>query len=181
MGFEGHRDEILEVAARVRDESVEEEDRGAEDRDEDDEQSGQNKIEVRNELDARVQPAGDRQGRHARDDDHQKNEHSVVDVPSGEEIEAGRDLLDSEAQRRGDSHERSDDRYDVDDVAELSVDAVAEDRTQRRTDGDRQAPAVDGVGDGQADDHVNPPCVQTPVEEGLGHGFRRPVRRIRGV
>ena len=181
MRFKGHRDEILEVVARICDEAVEKENGGAQNRDEDDEQGGQNQVEVRDELDARVQPAGDREGRHARYDDHQKDEHPVVDVPSGEEFETGRDLFDSEAERGGDSHERSHDRYDVDDVAELSVDAVAEDRAQRRTDRDRKASAVDGVGDRQADDHVNPPGVQAPVQEGLGHGLRGSVRGARRV
>ncbi|MCY1184886.1 hypothetical protein D9M73_256140 [compost metagenome] len=54
-------------------------------------------------------------------------------------------------------------------MADPAVDAVANQRVQQRTQGQRQAFAVGKVGQAQADHGEDRPRVQAPVEQGDAH------------
>jgi hypothetical protein len=53
---------------------------------------------------------------------------------------------------------------------------MAEERLQRPADGDRTAPTVDRVGEGDADHDVDRPRLHTPVQVGLGERALRQLR-----
>ncbi|MCY1545774.1 hypothetical protein D9M68_817300 [compost metagenome] len=63
-------------------------------------------------------------------------------------------------------------------MADRAVDALTNQRRQRRANGQRQAAPVGEIGQDQADDDVDAPAVQPPVEQGHAQGD---LRRFRGI
>ena len=87
-----------------------------------------------------------------------------------EEGESDIELDDADAERCGDAEDASDEGEHVDDVAEHTVDARTEERTERRTDGEAVALAVGEIAEGDADNAVEAPPGDPVVEECPGHG-----------
>ena len=64
-------------------------------------------------------------------------------------------------------------------LADRAVDLFTDQRIQRRTDGQWQAMAESEIGQHQADESVDGPDVETPMEEGDLHGLFCRVHRLR--
>ncbi len=92
-------------------------------------------------------------------------------------VEAGIHLGDPQA--KGGRHPEHGTKYrqHVGGVTPEAVDAIAEQRIEHGADGQRQLAPVAEEGERQADDHVDGPRVQAPVEEGETHGD---LGRLRG-
>jgi len=92
-------------------------------------------------------------------------------IGPAQELQPGPDLQGPDAEGGGGAEERGEDGQDVDDLAGRTVRAaLAEQRGERRADQLPPAPPEGAVGDGQADDRVDRPRVQRPVEQRRGHG-----------
>ncbi|CAA0154536.1 hypothetical+protein [Escherichia coli] len=67
--------------------------------------------------------------------------------------------------------QRGQDAETIDHVADAAVDALTEDRVQGRAQRQRQVAAVREVAQRHADQRVQRPAVQAPVQEGQHHRF----------
>ena len=88
-------------------------------------------------------------------------------------IEPGRHLAHAQAERGCDAEHGPEYGEKVDGMADGTVDLVADDRVERRAQRQRQLLAEPEIGQAQADDHVDRPAVESPVEVGDTHGENR--------
>jgi hypothetical protein len=110
-----------------------------------------------------------------RDDGDDHDLHAVSGVPEPA-AQSRADLQDAEAERGGDAEDRADEGERVDDVAPGAAHPLAEERFERPADRDRTAPAVDRVGERDADDDVDRPRLHAPVQVGLDERALRELR-----
>jgi hypothetical protein len=113
----------------------------------------------------RRQDEGEREHR----DDRDRDAVGRLDAP--QEIESAVDLKRPEPERRRAPEQRREDRKDVDRLADRAVDAVTQERIERGADQVRQAAPEGEVGERQANDRVDGPRMQRPVEVGQRHGL----------
>ena len=85
--------------------------------------------------------------------------------------------MGAQAKRGGQAKDGGHDGQDVDQVAEATVDALAEKWLENRADGERQAAVVGEVGQPQGHQGIERPGVQPPVKEGDTHSQLRRLRR----
>ena len=79
-------------------------------------------------------------------------------------VQPGIHLLGAQAKRGGQAKDGGHDGQDVDQVAEATVDALAEKWLENRADGERQAAVVGEVGQPQGHQGIERPGVQPPVK-----------------
>jgi hypothetical protein len=144
--------------------------------DEQGQRDGEHHVDVGEPLDA-LGDSGhggeDEGGGEDGDDAHQDCVAGVAQA--GDELEPRLDLQRAEPERRGRAEQGGEDGEHVDRLAAEAVGVVAQDRLEGRAD-QLQAPlAVDAVRHRQADDGVDRPRVQRPVEH------RRRHRVLRGL
>ena len=103
----------------------------------------------------------------------------AVAADAADDLQAAADLQGAEAERGGRAEEGREDREHVDDLAGRAVGTRAEERLEGGADQLDATLAVGAVRDREADDGVDRPGVQRPVEERGGHGGLRAARRAR--
>ncbi len=94
-------------------------------------------------------------------------------------LEAVVELHHADAQRGGDAEDGAEHRSDVHAVADRPVDALTEDRVQRRADGQRQIVAIAEVAEGDAHQRIHRPAGQAVVEQRPDHRLARGFQRLR--
>src|SRR5690554_4269987 len=87
------------------------------------------------------------------------------------------DLKGAKSERCRRPEDRRKDRQHVYQVAGKAIDPLTEDRVETGTDQRRHAASEREVSDREADDRIDRPWMEPPVEEGVEHGK---LRRIRG-
>lgn len=99
------------------------------------------------------------------DDDADRHLHHRVLGDGGEPGDSGIDLHGSEAQRRGNTEQRANRGEDIDGVPDRPVDAPADHRIQQGARRQRQTVAKMEIGQREAEDNVDAPRVESPVEK----------------
>ena len=138
-------------------------------------------------ADARHDRDGSDAGNDGNQDDHRRDVGallaSVVDVDekagASELVETRGHLLHAKPERRRHAEYRAENGEDVGGVPPRPVDPVADQRIERRADGERQLLAIGEIGQRQTNHHIDGPGMQAPVEEGDAHRHLRRLRRLR--
>ena len=151
------------------------EDRRAEYQKEHEQQEAQTHIDVGQPLDPAANPRECREGRRAHDDDQREDqpggrcgpdavavraEQPVADANSRESRD---ELLYAEAQGLRDTKHGRDDRHNVDGVTQRTGEQFAEERRERRSDGQRQAAPVGEETQRQPHDRIGGPSGDAPM------------------
>ncbi|MNC16943.1 hypothetical protein D3C75_648080 [compost metagenome] len=176
---EGLADDLRQVAAGVLHEGLQQVHGGAEHQHQQEENGGQRQVQLGQAADALVQAGDHRQGGQRGDRDDQADLHPGADRQVEQMVEAAVDLQHAIAQRGGHAEHGAEDGEDVHRVADRTVDALADQRVERRAQGQRQAVAVAEEGEDQRDHGVDRPGVQAPVEEGQLHRLARRLHAVR--
>ncbi|MNI18468.1 hypothetical protein D3C73_718800 [compost metagenome] len=92
-------------------------------------------------------------------------------------MQPGIDLNDTQPQRLRNTERRNNHAHNVDNMTDPAVDAVANQRVQQRTKGQRQTFTVGEIRQAQADHGEDRPRVQAPVEQRDAH--RQGCRLVR--
>lgn len=135
--------------------------------------ASQQHVDVGEDADALVDPGDrhrDRRAHHQHDEHHLHRmgmRYGVQVVQPGIELEHAEAHVGAEAEHRGDDAEA------VHRVADRPVDTLADQRVERRTQGQRQVVAVGEVGQGHRHQGEHAPAVQAPVQEQQFHGLPR--------
>ncbi|MNN02689.1 hypothetical protein D3C81_1153570 [compost metagenome] len=175
---EGLADDLRQVAAGVLHEGLQQVHGGAEHQHQQEEDGGQRQVQLGQAADALVQAGDHRQGGQRGDRDDQADLHPGADRQVEQMVEAAVDLQHAIAQRGGHAEHGAEDGEDVHRVAERTMDALADQRVERRAQGQRQAVAVAEEGEDQRDHGIDRPGVQAPVEEGQLHRLAGGLHRI---
>lgn len=175
---EGLVDDVGQVGPGVLHVGLQEEHGRPEDQHEEQQDHRQAQVQLGQDADAAVQSAGHRERGEAAGGGDQGDLHGLVHRPAEQVVQAAVDLQHAVAERSRHAEHGADDREDIHRVADGAVDTFADQRIQRRAQGQRQAVAIAEEGQDQRDDGVDRPGMQAPVEEGQLHRF---LRRLHGV
>ena len=171
IGLEGLDRQRLEVVADVLHHGVEQELGGTGEEQGDDQQDGGQHVELGQPAHALVDAGHGRGGRCDGDDDDDDGLGELRGLDAEDVGQAGVGLQHADAQAGGQAQQRADHAEDVDAVAEPAVGPLlAEHGHERRAQRQRQVVAVGEVGQCHADERVDAPAVQAPVQEGLRQG-----------
>jgi hypothetical protein len=107
--------------------------------------------------------------------------HRRTDGQSKQMSETGIDLQDTEAKRRRDAEHCPQHCENIDGVPNRTVDTLADQWKQTRTQRQRQATAECKICQRQSDDDVDCPRMKAPVEEGQHHGLPGRFDRAAGA
>ncbi len=135
--------------------------------------AGQQHVDVGQQADALVHAGhrhGDGRAHHQGD---QRHLHRVAVGHAEQVVEPGVELQHAEAHVRAQAEHGGDDAEAVHGVADGPVDALADQRVQRRAQRQRQVVAVGEVGQGHGHQGEHAPAVQAPVQEQQLHGLAR--------
>ena len=181
-GAGGHGEEVLQVVTQGRRDHVHDDDGRADNKDEQGDDRGQHHVRIRDPLNtlAHAGCGGEQEGDAEHDNDADDQGVAGVIDPV-DDLHARGNLAGTDTQGGSGTEDGGEDGQDVDELTEPALgEAVADQRDER---GAQQllAPQAEGaVGDGQADDGVQRPRVEAPVEErrreGLAHVALRAPR-----
>lgn len=90
---------------------------------------------------------------------------------NADSTQAGVELHGSEAQRRRQTENRRTEGDDINQVAPETVQPMLQEGIKTGTQGYGKLIAESEIGQGQADDTVNRPGMDPPMEQGVQHGF----------
>ena len=98
-------------------------------------------------------------------------------------LQTGIDLAGAQAQRGGDAEQGGDGRQDIDGIPPAAMDAFPQQRIEHGANAERLIAIEGEIGEGEADQGVNGPGMQSPMEERGLHGVlrRRHATRFRAV
>ena len=165
-----HHRKILEVAAQRRGKQVEDEHRRPDHEHKCGEEHREHHVDVRQPLDAARYAGYRRQHERSRQDRNDDDQNRVAGLAeASDDVQPAADLQRAKPQRSGRTEERGEDRQHVDDLAARAVGMATQQRLEGRTYQLHAALPVDAIRDGQADDRVDRPRVQGPVEQRGGH------------
>ena len=154
--------------ADVLDQAVEDEERRAAKENEKAQEPRQRHVQLRQALDAGAEPKRNRHQRDGGDDCDQHKLHAKGVVEAKESRQARVHLGGAEAERGGDAEHRGDDCQHVGGMTHRAA-ALRQDRRQHGTHRERQSAVEGNEREAQADDAVDGPRVQTPVQKGEAH------------
>jgi len=138
-------------------------------------------VPLRNDADAAPDSGHRRQRRNHRNQRNQGDLRGQALVDAEQVMQPGRHLLHAEAERSGHAEHRAEHRQQVNRIANRPVDAVADERIQRRAHRQRQALAEAEIGERQAGQHIERPAMQPPVKIGDHHRRARALHIHRVV
>ncbi|MNM51707.1 hypothetical protein D3C81_627740 [compost metagenome] len=134
-------------------------------------QAQQPHVEVGQPGDALLHTGNDADGGHDHHHQHDRHQHlrRIRDVEQVDQAGLHHQRTDAEVGDHRD--QRRQDAEAIDHVTDAAMDALAEDRVQRRTQRQRQVAAIGEIAQRHADQRVQRPAVQAPVQEGQHHRF----------
>ncbi len=176
---EGLQHQAVEIVAEVLYEAVEQFQGRTADQHEQQQRAEQHDIQVGQPADAFLDTGDRRQGGdQAHRQDHRQQGAFAV-RHAGQVLETGRHLQGADAQVGHQPEKGDEDAEAIHRVARGAFHpALAEDRIERRAQRQRLAMAVGEITDGEADQGIDRPTVQAPVEEGQ---LQRLARRLRAA
>src|SRR5690606_24454161 len=172
LQVEGPLDDVVQVAAGVLQEGLENEDGRADQEDEQHQRGGDDHVQHRQALDALVHARHHRAHGQHRDAGNTRDLHPGIDrYRRPQVVEPGIHLRHGKAQGSGNAEHGAENGEDIHCVTDGAIDAVTDQRVERRADGQRQAVAEGEVRQHQTGQPVDGPDVKAPVEEGDLHGL----------
>ncbi|MOA11422.1 hypothetical protein D3C78_1313610 [compost metagenome] len=151
--------------------------RGAGEQHEQQQRTGQQHVDVGHDPHALVD------ARHRNDDRRAHHQGDQADLnPLGvgdaeQVIQARIEVQHTKAHVRAEAEHRGDDAEAIHRVADGAIDALADQRIQRRAQGQRQVVAIGEIGQRHTDKGEHAPAMQTPVQKQNLHRLTRRVRR----
>ncbi|MNH12511.1 hypothetical protein D3C79_720560 [compost metagenome] len=177
VGPEAQFDDVLQVIADVLHIGVEDVGGRPQHQEEGEDEGAQPDVELGEDLHPAPHAGDGRQGGDQTDAADEPELALLGDFHAEHLVEAGVHLGDAKPQGGRYPEYGTEHRQHVGGMAPEAVDPLAENGVEHGANGQRQLAAVAEEGQRQADDHIDGPGVQTPVEEGEAHGHLGRFRR----
>ena len=182
LQVEGTLDDVVQIAAGILQEGLEDKDRRANQKHEQHQRHRQHHVEDGEVLDPLVQAGDHREQRQTGDHRNGDDLHVAGHRNAGPEVVQPRiDLRNRQPQGGGDTEQGAENGDHVHGVPDGAVNALTNQRIEGRAHRQRQAVAKGKVGQYQADQPVDRPDMKAPMKEGNLHRLLGGVQRLRGA
>ena len=179
FGPEAQTRQVLQIDPDVLHQGIEEVTCRTGHEDEEQQQADEDDVDLAQPANALVDPEDDGDRGHGRDDGDEDDLHGNALGDAEQVGKASVDLLGTETERGGQPEQRRQRGQHVDGISRPTVYALSQQRVECRTNRERQTAVVGEIGQSQGHQAVEPPGVETPVEEGDAHGQSGSFRRLR--